>query len=239
MADSKVTKGDSGDSYLMGSPQGAIPTGVFANNVTTPLISSQDDTSDVDGFSLQLIVDFQQDQVAVIAGTDAVVASTGVWTFGNYTFTGMVGNFLVVSGAANSGNNGVFAITVVSGHTATTATTGLINETFGAGVSVLVLRADLTPSGLWTIQGSNDFTGAGASRYGQIANLGHWSDITSLFSTPATIAPVVAPTGTQFGSHQIVQVPNHLSVRHYRATFTPSSGAGTARVVRFGKSWSR
>lgn len=239
MSFSKVTKGESGDAYLLGDPSGAGISGAFSGT-TTPIVSSQDQTSDFDGLSLHLIVDYQQDPVAVIAGTDAVVASTGVWTFGNYTFTGLVGAKLVVSGAANVGNNGTFAITAVSGHTATTATTGLVNETFGPNVVVFITRSEAAsvPQGTWTIQGSNDFvSNASGPTYGQPVQTGHYTDISSLFSTGAAPLPAVANV-TDAGS-MIAQPAGHFSIRHFRATFTPSAGKGVARVARFAKNWAK
>lgn len=233
MAANRTTKGDSDDVYLMGCPRaGNGPSGAFTSNVAQ--VSSQDYTQEYDGLSLHLIVDFEQDQVAVIAGTDGVVAGTGVWTFGNFTFTGMVGAKLVVSGAANAGNNGTFLITAVSGHTATTATTGLVNETFGVNVVVFVIRSETAsvPAGAWTIQGSNDFVGAGnATMYGQPSQPGNFADITALFSGLSAV--------TTASSQIIVPTNGNVAVRAIRATFTPTGGRGTARVARFGKSWAR
>lgn len=233
MAADKVTRGDARDVYLMGDINGGNPAGAFTD--TTPQVSSQDFLANIDGLSLHLIVDFARDQVAVSAGADGVVASTGVWTFANYTFTGLTGAKLLVVGAANSGNNGTFPITAVSGHTATTATAGLVNETFGAGVAVYVIRSETAsvPQGNWTIQGSNDFATAGNSGFGMPYYAGNWPDITPLFSMPSAVAPVLT------ASSQIVQPAGHLSVKTIRATFTPTAGRGTARVARFAKSWSR
>ena len=229
----KVVAGEGYDRYLIGSPNGAAPSGVIVG--TTPNISSQDGPMSVDGLSLHLIVDYQQDPVAVVSGSDNVVAGTGVWTFANYTFTGLVGAKLMVSGAANAGNNGTFTITAVSGHTATTATTGLVSETFGPNVVVFVIRSETAskPHGTWTIQGSNDFATAGAPEAGQPQQAGHWPDITPFFNSPTAIAAVVDATS------QIVQPMGHFSIRNFTVTFTPSAGLGVARVARFGKSWSR
>jgi hypothetical protein len=234
----KVVQGEGFDAYLMGSPNGSAPSGVIVG--TTPLVSSQDETGPWDGLSLHLIVDYQVDQIPVVAGSDNVVASTGVWTFGGYTFTGKTGAGLIVIGAANAGNNvGTLPrtglnISAVGAHTATTATTGLVNETFGAGVSAFVVRSEATskPAGAWTIQGSNDFFTAGAPQGGVPAQLGHWPDITPFFNSPTTIAAVTDATS------QIVQPPSPFSIRSVRATFTPSTGLGVARVARFAKSWS-
>lgn len=69
--------------------------------------------------------------VPVVYSTDAVVASTGVWTFSTATFdASYVGGKLTVSGASHPGNNGTFVILSQTTHTLTTATTGLVNETF-------------------------------------------------------------------------------------------------------------
>lgn len=231
MASTKIVLGDGNEGYLIGEP-GAVagPTGVFTT--TTPM-SGQAGLQNVDGVSLHLIVDFQSDSVAV-TGTDNVVAGTGVWTFASYTFTGFVGAKLQISGAANAGNNGTFAITAVSGHTATTATTGLVNETFGPNVFINVIRSETAsvPAGAWTVFGSNDFAPRGIAAYGQVENAGHWADISALFSSPSVIAVVATATS------QIVQPPGHLSVRSLRVTFTPSAGKGTARCALFAKSWS-
>lgn len=239
MSFSKIVRGEGNDAYLIGCPSDSPATGGFTT--TTPVISSIDHTGDFDGLSLGLIVDYAQDQIAVIAGTDAVVASTGVWTFGNYTFTGLVGAKLVVSGAANAGNNGTFAITAVSGHTATTATTGLVNETFGPNVVVYVVHSEAAshPAGSWKIFGSNDFSPgtlaqpAMASQYGQPPGSGHWTDVTAQFTVPTTIAAVTDQNA------QLVSPAGHFSHRHYYAQFTPTSGKGTCRVPAFRKSWGK
>lgn len=249
MSLSKVVRGEGSDAYLLGDPYAPSVTGGFTT--TTPVASATDLASDLDGLSLALIVDYAVDQIAVISGTDAVVASTGVWTFGNYTFTGLIGAKLVVSGAANAGNNGTFAITAVSGHTATTATTGLVNETFGPSVVVYVVHSETAskPAGSWKIFASNDFAPgvsppAGlndsgfAGQYGQGPNnqadpnkAAHWTDITTQFSVPAMVTEVAD------ASAQIVSPPGHFSHRHYYVQFTPTSGKGTCRVARFSKSW--
>lgn len=66
------------------------------------------------------------------SGSGSVVASTGVWQFDDGAFTSNdIGVEMTVAGATNAGNNGVFTITGVTDSThVTTATTGLINETF-------------------------------------------------------------------------------------------------------------
>lgn len=233
MAYSKVVRGEGAEVYILGNPYGMVPSGAFTT--TAAVTSGPVEIAEVDGISLHLIVDYEQDPVSVIAGTDAVVASTGVWTFGNYTFTGLVGAQLVVSGATNAGNNGTFAITAVGTHTATTATTGLVNETFGTGVVVYVIRSEAAsvPQGSWTIQGSNDFVQGDILQYGFPGQAGHFPDVSALFSSPSPISAVAT------ASSQIVQPQSHCSFKAIRATFTPTAGKGTARCALFGKSWSR
>jgi hypothetical protein len=78
---------------------------------------------------------------------DAVVASTGVWTFVNGHFTAsMIGASLIVSGAANAGNNAAFVITAVSPTTVTTATTGLVNESFTGAASASIALQAIAPT---------------------------------------------------------------------------------------------
>lgn len=79
--------------------------------------------------------------------SDAVVASTGVWTFVNGAFpAAYVGASLLVAGAANAGNNGTFAITAVTPTTITTSNVGLVNESFGSGVSASIVLQAITPT---------------------------------------------------------------------------------------------
>src|SRR5580692_6602876 len=114
-----------------------------AFTTTAACVSSVVDHRNMDGCALQLLVSLQVDQVNVVSGTDNVVASTKVFTFGNYTFTGLVGATINISGAANAGNNGSFVISAVSGHTATCSTaSGLVNETFGPAVVVTVSHSE-------------------------------------------------------------------------------------------------
>lgn len=235
MAANRTTKGDSDDVYLMGCPRGGGPSGAFTSNVAQ--VSSKDYTQEYDGLSLHLIVDYEQDPISVDVGVDHVVASTGIWTFTNGAFptlTGVKSAQLVVSGAANAGNNGTFAITGNTATTITTATTGLVNETFGPNVVAFVIRSESAsiPTGAWTIQGSNDFVGAGnATMYGQPSQPGHLPDITALFSGLSAV--------TDASSQIIVPTNGNVAARVIQATFTPTAGRGTARVARFGKSWAR
>lgn len=82
-----------------------------------------------------------------------VVSGTGVWTlygdnpFTNASLSGVnVGDSLVVSGAANAGNNGTFVITAIGANTITAVATGLVTENFNGGAfSVQVQPAGTRP----------------------------------------------------------------------------------------------
>jgi hypothetical protein len=228
----KVTFPDGGSGWDM-MPPGTLIVGTTPN-VTPPL-----GVEDADGLSLHLVVDYQVDGIALNVGTDAVVASTGVWTFTNYTFTGLTGAKLVIANAANAGNNGTFAISSVSGHTATTATTGLVNETFGPNVTVSVIRSETAshPAGTWTVTASNDYISPGTSKFGHSPNPGHFATVTTMFYLPAPTPAAIAAV-TDAGS-QYVQASPHFDGGTIQVTFTPSAGLGTPRVYVLGKSWSR
>lgn len=225
MSATKVVFGDGLDSALLSK----------AFTDTTPCVSPPDESvQSTDGTSLQLVVDFQADPVSVLVGTDAVVASTKIFTFTNYTFTSKVGAKLVITGAANAGNNGTFVISAVTAHTATcTTASGLVNETFGNNVIVTVLRSEAAsvPTGAWTIAASNNYAPPLISTLGQPPTPGNFSDVTALFNSPAAIAAVTT------ASSQYVQA--RVDARTLQVTFTPTAGLGTARCFRFSKSWSR
>lgn len=225
MSATKVVFGDGIDSVLLNK----------AFTDTTPCVSPPDESvQSADGVGLQLAVDYQVDPVAVLVGTDAVVSSTKVFTFTNYTFTAKVGAKITISGAANAGNNGTFLISAVSGHTATTSTaSGLVNETFDNSVIVTVTRSEAasTPTGAWTVTASNNYAPPLISTLGQAPTPGTFSDITSLFNSPAAIAAVTT------ASSQFVQA--RVDARTIQVTFTPTGGLGSARCYRFAKSWSR
>lgn len=188
---------------------------------------------DMDAVGLQLIVDYQVDQVTV-ADTDNVVASTKTFTFSNYDFTGLVGATITITGATNAGNNASFVISsVTSAHVVVcTTASGLVNETFDptkVTVTVAHTESAATPAGDFTVLASNDYVAPGAGGVTP-SNTGHFSDVTALFAKPTTIAPV-----TDAGS-QFVQSP--CSARHLKVVWTPSGGKGVATVAVFAKSWS-
>lgn len=202
---------------------------------TTPIVYSGIFHGGFDGAGLQLIVDYQVDNVTV-ANTDNVVASTKVFTFSNYTFTGKTGAKIKISGAANAGNNGTFTITSVTTHTATcSGASGLADETFDpTKVTVQVIRSETAsvPAGTWTVACSNNYVApSNGSTYGAAPATGTFTDISALFNSPASIAAVTD------ASSQYVQA--RLDARHLQITFTPSAGLGTATAAIYLKSWSR
>jgi len=130
--------------YLLGG--GAVQgTALTPSSVVSSLQSISNGGFDITLANTLLHVtgaNFSTDTPAVTAGTDGVVSGTGVFTVTNETFTGMSPPpRLVVSGAANSGNNGTFYCSSIGAHTCTaSSTSGLVTETFGAGVTFQVKR---------------------------------------------------------------------------------------------------
>ncbi len=198
---------------------------------TTAIVSDGDDQRDVDSIGAQLINDFATTTVAGAASGDGVVSGTKTWTIAGLTFTGLTGATIRVTGAVNAGNNGDFVISsVTSAHVAVTTTaSGLVTESFTAAQRFTLVRTDSPPAGSWKIEVSNDFVpDTNGTIYGQIPASGTWTDITSEFS-PSIDA--VTTAGSQYAQMDI-------TARALRYTFTPTSGLGTARVIRFSKSWS-
>lgn len=106
----------------------------------------------------------------------------------------------------------------------------------------LIVAGGTTPHGSWKVEASLDFVpgvtsgalgGSSSGAYGAPAFAGTWSDITALFSRPATIAAVTDNT-TQY-----VQADPHVDARHIRLTFTPASGSGSVSANVYMKNWSR
>ncbi len=199
-----------------------------ATSGTTPVVALID-LEDFDVGSLHLIVE-NNTRTVVVTGTDSVVAISGTWTFANAVFTtNDVGGTITVTGATNAGNNGTFTIlTRVSATVITTATTGLVNETFSASVGLTVTGAPVT--GSWLIEGSNDY--AKANWGGQNATAGHWADLATLIY-PALVS-VTAPYPAASGNQLLNFAP--LGVRTLRATLTPATKAGLISVFGYGKS---
>ena len=218
----KRKKGESQDATVMDQ--------AFTN--TTAIRTSGDSMRDFDSVGAQLVVDFNSSSFTGSA-SDSLVGGTKTWTLSEFTFTGLTGATIRVTGATNAGNNGDFIISsVTSAHVIVTSTaTGLVNETFTTALLVEVIRTDTAavPTGSWKIEVSNDFVPASNSNvYGQKTQAGTWTDITSEFS-PSITAVTTA-------SSQYVQAD--LTARDVRWTFTPTGGQGKARVRRFMKSWS-
>ncbi len=181
---------------------------------------------------IQLVVDPYVYNIAHNAA-DTVTAGTGTWHFVNGNFTTLsVGATFTVTGASHSGNNGTFTIlTYVSATNVTTATTGLVDETFGAGVAVTVTEPSLV--GSWKIEISNDYAGASnGGSFGQAPDAGHWTDITALYTSPSIAAVVAAPSATR---SQYAQ--GQLTVRNLRVTFTSTAGRGFPLALGKNQNW--
>ena len=221
MPGTKMTTGRGGDCVIMNS----------AVSGTTPIVSSILDIMDVDYIGLQLIVE-NPTRVIAIKDTDHVVASTHTWTFANGAFTSAdVGASLKVSGATNSNNNATVTISSVTNSTTIVTNGTQTNETFTDAVTAVLTGVTATAVGTWLIEASCDYEDAGVPALNQVANTltAHWSNVTALFS------PTIAgPDGSSAAkANQFTQAT--LSARKLRATFTPSSGAGTAFVAQTGK----
>lgn len=158
---------------------------------------------------------------------DSVVASTGNWLFTNGAFTAAdVGASITIAGAANGGNNHTFTIlTVPSATHITTATTGLVNETFGGGVTAVVVRE--LPTGVIIVETSEDGQDnnqAGgqsiidAGTTGKIHLTGILGAVTHVPSTAGT-----NPAGT--ASKTIIRC-NQVEAPYIRLSYTPTSGGG-------------
>lgn len=207
-----------------------------ATSATTP-IQAIFPLAPFDSASLHLVCE-QNTRTVVVTGTDSVVASTGTWTFANANFTANdVGGTITVAGATNGGNNGTFTIlTRVSATQITTATAGLVNETFSAVVSLIVTGAAVT--GAWKVELSNDW-----ARQGLYQNVtsGYWSDVTALFANtgspffPAIVA-VSAAYPAASGNQYSQMAP--CGARSARVTFTPATKAGLISIYKFARSWS-
>lgn len=141
--------------------------------------------------------------------TDAVVASTGTWHFANGNFTAAdKGGVFTVAGASNSGNNGAKTIlTVVDATHVTTATTSLVNETFGGGVTVSLQQAN--PKGTFGFEVSDD---------GELRNSPAAPQPTLNTGNPALTVTFTGPnTDASSSKCEITAFPHHWG----RFTYTP------------------
>ena len=220
---SKIRHGDGDDAEILNED--------FTD--TTAVTTDGDDVRDVDSVGVQLIVDFLHDDPVAGSSSDGVVSGTKTWTLTEYTFTGLTGATIRISGATNTGNNGDFVISsVTSAHVIVTSTaSGLVTETFTSALRIEVIHTETAavPTGDWKVEVSNNFVPAtNGTVYGQVTQAGDWTDITDQFS-PSIAA--VTTAGSQY-------VQADITARALKYTFTPSDGEGTARVLRFAKSWS-
>lgn len=210
-----------GDDYI------AIPAASQTIDGTTAIVSKVIDIRDLDSVSFQLISADLVETVTV-EEDDSVDASDTEFTFAGFDFTGLEDATVTIAGATNPGNNGTFIITTgADGSFVAAAAVGLVDETFDPDtVTVTLTHAEDPAQGAWTFEVSNNFAPGGIAAYGQVATVGDWSPVTTLFSPSAVTAP----------SSQFKQA--NVRGRALRATFTPTDGLGTVRANVNGKSWS-
>ncbi len=170
----------------------------------------------VRGFGIVLVVE-DYNRAVTVEITDSVVAVSGTWVFANAAFTANdVGSDLVVDGATNAGNNGTFVIlTVVNATTVTTATTGLVDETFDNGDVTLSVNAADALAATTEVEVSNDYV-AVTMPGNQSPNDGHWANVDDMFSpAPPSIA----------GAASVFFQADPLDARTARIIITPTAGA--------------
>ncbi len=128
------------------------------------------------GVTFTLISKDQVDAVALDVA-DSAAADTDRFTFLNYTFTGKEGATIRISGSES--NDGDFVVdSVVSAHVAQVSES-LTDETFGAGVTVTVIRTEDPLVGSWSLEASNNYS-TGLIDGGM--DEGDWGDLTQAFS---------------------------------------------------------
>jgi hypothetical protein len=193
----------------------ADPTKDFVSG-TTPLVTYLPSQDLTEGWSLIVAISNRTFSITRNAA-DSVVASTGTWHFVNGGFTaGDAGATMTIANASNSGNNGAKTIlTVVDGTHVTTATTSLVNETFGPTVTATV--ADLPVQGTLTVGASNDYVRTNFAALNQNPSAGHWGDISSGFTGP-TIPAITTAVVIPLQAYPFV-------FRDAKVTITPTSGA--------------
>jgi hypothetical protein len=174
------------------------------------------------------------DPRVLVMAAGNVVASTGTWNLpaGNTPLTQAdVGAVVTVAGAANSGNNGAKTIlTVVDADTFTTATTSLVNETFGGGVSASLQQ--VLPTGTFKVQTSADARIGGPSTQGPI----ELSDILGPVDVPMTLAdgePDPNPAADESSSKFRL---SGIDDPYIRFVYDWTSGGGKLNVGASGKS---
>lgn len=183
----------------------------------------------MDNVSFQLITEDRPARLLTHDATDSVVASSGTWHFVNGEFTDAdIGGTLTVANASNGGNNGAKVIlTVVDATHVTTATTSLVNETFGVTVTASLL--DLTLTAEWTVEASNNFVPPNFPLLNKKPNSGNWSPIANDAFSPA-IEDVAAPSA----NGQFVQLAPFAGA-FLRFILTPSAGAALLTITYCGK----
>lgn len=201
--------------------EGLLADALLINDTTTRTFITA--AEDLNSLSYVVAVDNEVQSVSHTVG-DAVVASTHTWTFAGFTFTGMTGAKITVTGAAQANNNGTFTIaSVTSAHVIVTGGTQT-NETFGAGVVVTIERADVPLQATMSFLVSNDRNIDG--EYNCIPRAGRFVDITSeITSFPATVTVPLTDD---------VQL-DPFSYRYGQWKIAPASGMGRFSLYVYGK----
>jgi hypothetical protein len=170
----------------------------------------------------QLCVDPYTADVTVEAGDD-VVASTHVWSFAGFDFTGLTSGTITVAGSED--NDGTYNI--VSGGDGTVTTDGTqIDETFDPDEVTVTVTYPLL-EGAWTVSINNAFTPESLSGdFGQTpGNSGRDTDITTAFS------PAIAAVDTSDADSYSQYVQATICVRSVKFQFTATSGWGYPMVI--------
>jgi hypothetical protein len=153
---------------------------------------------------------------------DAVVAGTGVWRFDNGAFTAAdLGGTLTKALSTNAGNNGNFTILeVVDATHVRTATTGLVNETFGSDDTQSVQQS--APVGAFSVEVTQD----GFDDRTNPAPNGHLEPIP--LSLPEDWADFYPGAAADDGKFKMSL--NQLDDKWIRLVYEPVSGGGKLRV---------
>lgn len=181
----------------------------------------------LDNIAFQLKWVVEAGRTVAHTAADAVVAGTGTWRFDNGAFTAAdVGGSFTVAGAANAGNNHTFVIlTRVDATHVTTATTGLVNETFGSGVTMSLVRA--LPTGVFTVETSQDGQTNNQSGAQTKIDPGTTGKITlSGILGPVTLVPSTAGTSPTANASSTNIRCNQVEAPYIRLSYAPTTGGG-------------
>lgn len=188
----------------------------------------------IDNVAFQLITEDRPARSITHNAADSVVAGTGTWHFVNGAFTaGDVGGTVTVANAANGGNNGAKTIlTVVDATHITTATTGLVDETFGSSVTASVV--DLSLDATWGVETSLNYVDSQFPNLNQIPNaLGPYEAKWSPIGNDEFSPPIEDVTASAESSQYVQLAP--FAGRRLKFTLTATGGAALVTILYGGK----